>query len=55
MGNLIHLAMDIFTAGLNEEINIQKEWKNKIFVKLLIQEWCSTKETIKMLVQALDE
>jgi predicted HTH domain antitoxin len=55
MGNLIQLAVDVFTAGLEEEIEIREEWKNKIFVKLLIQEWVSTKETMKLLVKALDE
>ena len=55
MEHLIRLAIDMFMEGLNEEVQTQKKEKNKIFVKLLIQEWNSTKETMSLVGDLLNE
>ena len=55
MENLIKLAIDVLIAGLDEEAKLQTKEKNKIFMKLLIQEWNSTKETMKLVGDALND
>jgi hypothetical protein len=55
MENLIKLAIDVLIAGLGEEAKLQTKEKNKIFMKLLIQEWNSTKETMKLVGDALND
>jgi hypothetical protein len=52
---LIRLSIDLFMEGLDEEVKTQKKERNKIFVKLLIQEWNSTKETMTFVGDILNE
>ena len=49
MEKLITLSIDIFMIGINEDIKKEMCETNKIFLKLMMQEWFATKEYLKML------
>ena len=48
MESLITLAIDIYVLGLSEDLQKESVEKNKIFIKLLIQEWNETKKIMKL-------
>jgi len=48
MESLITLAIDLYVLGLSEDLQKESVEKNKIFIKLLIQEWNETKKIMKL-------